>query len=123
MATFYCDTCLNEKTSKAIECEELICEHCVKVHQSRTPHHLVNVDILPTSVLTSNQYCEIHTERILDLFCTQDDMLICRSCMPEKHRNCYSVIKLEDASRNIDDSSMLIATKSELNGIANTIGN
>lgn len=123
MATFYCDSCLNEKTSKAIECEELICEHCVKVHQSRTPHHLVNVDILPTSVLTSNQYCEIHTERILDLFCTQDDMLICRSCMPEKHRNCYSVIKLEDASRNIDDSSMLIATKSELNGIANTIGN
>ncbi|CAC5366119.1 EXOC5 [Mytilus coruscus] len=80
-----------------------------------------NVDVLPQSVFTSKQYCKIHTEKILDLVCTQHDTLYCRSCMTDKHRNCDSVLPLEDASRNVDESAMLVDTICELDGIAVTL--
>ncbi|XP_052101219.1 uncharacterized protein LOC127735158 [Mytilus californianus] len=130
MATsVHCDPCLrNELSSKAVkvctECEEAMCQLCVKAHQSFkafTSHHLVNVDVLPQSVFTSKQYCQIHTEKVLDLFCTQHDTLCCRSCMTNKHRNCDSVLPLEDASRNVDKSAILVDTKCELDGIADTL--
>lgn len=130
MATsVHCDPCLrNEQSSKAVkvctECEESMCQLCVKAHQSFkafTSHHLVNVDVFPQSVFTSKQYCKIHTEKILDLFCTQHDTLCCRSCMTDKHRNCDSVLPLEDASRNVDESAMLVDTICELDGIADTL--
>lgn len=97
---------------------------CVKAHQSFkafTSHHVVNVDVLPQSIFTSKQYCQIHTEKILDLFCTQHDTLCCRSCMTDKHRNCNSVLPLEDAYRNVNESAMLVDTECELDGIADTL--
>ncbi|XP_071171795.1 uncharacterized protein [Mytilus edulis] len=130
MATsVHCDPCLRiGQSSKAVkvctECEESMCLLCVKAHQSFkafTSHHVVNVDVLPQAVFTSKQYCQIHTEKILDLFCTQHDTLCCRSCMTDKHRNCDSVLPLEDASRNVDKSAMLFDTKCQLDGIEDTL--
>ncbi|VDI59587.1 Hypothetical predicted protein [Mytilus galloprovincialis] len=130
MATsVHCDPCLRiGQSSNAVkvctECEESMCQLCVKAHQSFkafTSHHVVNVDVLPQSVFTSKQYCQIHTEKILDLFCTQHDTLCCRSCMTDKHRNCNSVLPLEDASRNVNESAMLVDTECELDGIADTL--
>lgn len=101
-----------------------MCQLCVKAHQSFkafTSHHVVNVDVLPQSVFTSKQYCQIHTEKILDLFCTHHDTQCCRSCMTNTHRNCESVLPLEDASKNVNESAMLVDTKCELDGIADTL--
>ncbi|OPL33406.1 hypothetical protein AM593_02194, partial [Mytilus galloprovincialis] len=41
--------------------------------------------------------------------------------MTNTHRNCESVLPLEDASKNVNESAMLVDTKCELDGIADTL--
>jgi hypothetical protein len=31
--------------------------------------------------------CEIHTDVLIDYFCSQHDVLCCRACLSESHRN------------------------------------
>lgn len=124
----FCEPCnRKESTSAAVswcsDCEEALCKECVDAHRVikvSSAHHVVDLEhalSVPGAIATSQQVCDKHPDLVLDLFCTFHDVLCCRACMTEHHRNCEKIIPIDMASKNIKDSTLLSDLSDELGNI------
>ena len=65
--------------------------------------------------------CEIHTDVQIDHFCSQHDVVCCRTCLSESHRSCESVLPLDSASKDVKNSSLLSDTLEEQEYMTETL--
>ena len=65
--------------------------------------------------------CEIHTDVQIDHFCSQHDVVCCRTCLSDSHRSCESVLPLDSASKDVKNSSLLSDTLEEQDYMTETL--
>ena len=65
--------------------------------------------------------CEIHTDVQIDHFCSQHDVVCCRTCLSDSHRSCESVLPLDSASKDVKNSSLLSDTLEEQEYMTKTL--
>ena len=70
---------------------------------------------------SSKANCEIHTDVLIDYFCSQHDVVCCRACLSESHRSCKSVLPLDSASKDVRNSSLLSDTLEEQDYMTETL--
>ena len=65
--------------------------------------------------------CEIHTDVQIDHFCSQHDVVCCRTCLSDSHSSCESVLPLDFASKDVKNSSLLSDTLEEQDYMTETL--
>jgi hypothetical protein len=65
--------------------------------------------------------CEIHTDVLIDYFCSQHDVVCCRACLSDSHKSCESVLPLDSASKDVKNSSLLSDTLEEQDYMTETL--
>ena len=125
-----CDPCLeSNKTVHAekycSECEQKLCAECTESHRrfkSLKSHHVVDLSSIGARIPPSSKInCEIHTDVQIDYFCSQHDVVCCRTCIPDSHSSCKTVIPLDFASKDVKNSSLLSDTLKELDNMTKTL--
>jgi len=88
----FCNSCEENgiATSKCIDCDEYLCNDCVRAHlrvKMTKDHEIEQVATSANSTANLN-YCDVHRNEKLTLFCESCDTLNCRDCqLSERHRN------------------------------------
>eukprot|EP00092_Neocalanus_flemingeri_P008917 GFUD01009592.1.p1 GENE.GFUD01009592.1~~GFUD01009592.1.p1 ORF type:complete len:1808 (+),score=537.57 GFUD01009592.1:62-5485(+) len=87
-----CNSCEENAiaTSKCNDCEEYLCNDCVRAHLrvKMTKDHEITVVATSGNVTQNLNYCDVHRNEKLTLFCESCDTLNCRDCqLSERHRN------------------------------------
>jgi hypothetical protein len=87
-----CNSCEENAiaTSKCNDCEEYLCNDCVRAHQrvKMTKDHEITVVATSSNSTANLNYCDVHRNEKLTLFCESCDTLNCRDCqLSERHRN------------------------------------
>ena len=75
-------------------------------HNISTCRSIMGSRIPPSSKIN----CEIHTDVQIGYFCSQHDVVCCRTCLSESHRSCESVSPLDSPSKDVRNSSLLSDT-------------
>ncbi|CAG2186174.1 TRIM66 [Mytilus edulis] len=110
-----CGPCFAEnKTLKATkfcsDCEERLCSSCTESHdrfKAFKSHHVIDLSSVDNKIpISVTKCCKIHTELLLDYFCTDHDIICCRACIPNDHRTCQNILPLEFASKNVKTSAL-----------------
>ena len=102
-----CDPCqeqgnITEGKSWCPNCEEKLCNGCASHHRSSKAtksHKLLDINLLtefPFSIST-NQFCDQHSNIQIEYFCTHHDVILCRACLADGHRSCKDVVVLDIA--------------------------
>ena len=65
--------------------------------------------------------CEIHTDVQIDYFCSQHDVVCCRTCLSDNHRSCETVLPLDFASKDVKNSSLLFDMLKEQDNMTKTL--
>jgi len=106
--TYQCHLCLKKEnkntqaTIRCLDCVTFMCELCENVHDYLLPNHSkVNLNTLAKE----NQHviefelkdtrCEKHAH-VKDMYCSDDDEVICVKCATTLHRHCKKVVDLQD---------------------------
>ncbi|XP_054722067.1 E3 ubiquitin-protein ligase TRIM71-like [Uloborus diversus] len=101
----------NKTVAKCKDCNEVLCENCVRAHQRvrLTKDHLIDtlpvdyVDYfqLPTNSLQlpckPSSFCDIHPSKVLRLYCEMCREPMCNDCTVESKHTGHSVSYLQDA--------------------------
>ncbi|CAG2253578.1 unnamed protein product [Mytilus edulis] len=77
--------------------------------------------ISKSEILIAEDYCEVHKDESLDLYCRQHDKVYCRKCIHSNHQTCKDVLSLEVASKDIKTSSLLGDTLRDWQNIGSTL--
>ena len=86
-------------------------------HNISTCRSIMESRIPPSSKIN----CEIHTDVQIGYFCSQHDVVCCRTCLSESHRSCESVLPLDSASKDVKNSSLLSDTLEEQDYMTETL--
>ena len=86
-------------------------------HNISTCRTIMGSRIPPSSKIN----CEIHTDVQIGYFCSQHDVVCCRTCLSESHRSCESVLPLDSASKDVKNSSLLSDTLEEQEYMTETL--
>ena len=86
-------------------------------HNISTCRSIMGSIIPPSSKIN----CEIHTDVQIDYFCSQHDVVCCRACLSDSHRSCESVLPLDFASKDVNNSSLLFDTLKEQDYMIETL--
>ncbi|CAC5390030.1 unnamed protein product [Mytilus coruscus] len=123
----YCDPCSEEAIKFCLDCEECLCEDWVdhhKVFRATRRHRLMSLPSISRSEKPSEEdFCEVHQDVPLDLYCMQHDEVCCRMCIHSNHQSCKEVLPLEAASKHIHKSSLFGDTLLECQNIGTTLEN
>ncbi|KAL8612801.1 hypothetical protein ACOMHN_033471 [Nucella lapillus] len=92
--------------SLCLTCGDMFCETCCKMHkkQSATRHHqLESLSSLTADTLAAKKpsMCPIHTEELLQLFCSSHKVPVCLVCATADHRNCPHMVKAENRAQEL----------------------
>ncbi|XP_071178456.1 uncharacterized protein [Mytilus edulis] len=118
-----CGPCFAEnKTLKATkfcsDCEERLCSSCTESHdrfKAFKSHHVIDLSSVDNKIpISVTKCCQIHTELLLDYFCTDHDIICCRACIPNDHRTCQNILPLEFASKNVKTSALYTDVMQEI---------
>ena len=114
-----CDPC-SEKNKRLVaekycsDCEEKLCTECAEWHMrcmEYRSHLVIDLSSIEPRIPPSFKLnCEIHTDVQIDYFCSQHDVVCCRTCLSDSHRSCESVLPLDFASKDVQDSTLLSDT-------------
>ena len=125
-----CDPC-SEKTKTRIaekycsDCEEKLCTKCAEWHlrcNAFKSHHVIDLSSVASRIPPSSKNkCEIHTDVQIDYFCSQHDVVCCKACLSDSHRSCETVIPLDDASKDVNNSSLISDTLKEQDNMTETL--
>lgn len=127
-----CDPCSRDEvetcaTTWCTDCEEALCADCTRAHRRNKlslSHVLLDtkeISSLPESTITTQTFCDIHCDILLEFYCQSHSKTCCRSCMVEAHRNCDNVIPLSEASKNIKSSPIIEELSAEIENIISTV--
>jgi hypothetical protein len=125
-----CDPC-SEKNKRLVaekycsDCEEKLCTECAEWHmrcKEYRSHHVIDLSSIGPRIPPSSKIkCEIHTDIQIDYFCSQHDVVCCRACLSDSHRSCESVLPLDFASKDVNNSSLLFDTLKEQDYMIETL--
>ena len=125
-----CDPCSEKNKTRIAEkycsnCEEKLCTKCAQWHlryRAFKSHHVIDLSSVGSRIPPSSKInCEIHTDVLIDYFCSQHDVVCCRACLSESHRSCESVLPLDSASKDVKNSSLLSDTLEEQDYMTETL--
>ncbi|KAJ8297510.1 hypothetical protein KUTeg_024041 [Tegillarca granosa] len=107
-----CRGCLAEHSrpaSKCMECEEYLCEQCVKAHQAleKTKDH--NIVALSPENESGTLVCPNHDGNSLCFYCTACETAVCEDCTAVEHIG-HKTISLQEA---IEDHKSVLTTRVE----------
>ena len=107
---FECDSCkfdgnLEEATGYCVDCQEYLCEICLRCHQrnkASKSHSILQGSNLRQSQIAkrpavkTTETCHIHPNKPILHFCTEHDDVVCTDCKITDHRACVGVKKIAD---------------------------
>ncbi|CAC5423979.1 unnamed protein product [Mytilus coruscus] len=110
----YCGNCSRKsRSTKAVkyctDCGDLLCTECLDVHgniQACAFHHIIDINAVDGKVFNISKSCRIHSDMVLEYFCSDHDALCCRSCMASAHRSCDKLLPIEVAAKGIKSTTM-----------------
>ncbi|XP_052073668.1 tripartite motif-containing protein 45-like [Mytilus californianus] len=111
----FCDPCSEANksltaTKYCSDCEERLCTDCGESHcrsKAFKSHHVIDLSSIGSNILTSaKKSCNVHSEMLLDYYCTDHEIVCCKACISNEHRVCQNVIPLELASKNVKKSAL-----------------
>ncbi|VDI24906.1 Hypothetical predicted protein [Mytilus galloprovincialis] len=123
-----CDQCkYNEKLNKAvlwcIQCEESLCDDCVKVHKNQKflrNHNLVNINEAPKFSKPPNE-CHEHPNLELEFYCFDHKTLSCKECLICRHKLCEKVQTVDAAASNIQQTKPFTGLNDRIKIIQSTL--
>lgn len=85
-----CENSSNKATSRCVNCDELLCQDCVKAHRrvKFTKDHTINLladEKEKHKKEPETLFCTTHDKQILERFCRTCDAAICETCQQESH--------------------------------------
>ncbi|XP_063448460.1 uncharacterized protein LOC134727991 [Mytilus trossulus] len=110
----FCDPCYEANksliaTKYCSDCEERLCTDCAESHcrfKAFKSHHVIDLSSIGSNILSAKKNCNVHSEMILDYYCTDHEIVCCRACISDKHRLCQNVLPLELASKDVKKSAL-----------------
>ncbi|XP_063419158.1 uncharacterized protein LOC134701969 [Mytilus trossulus] len=111
----FCDPCSEANksltaTKYCSDCEERLCTDCAESHcrfKAFKSHHVIDLSSIGSNILMSaKKNCNVHSEMILDYYCTDHEIVCCRACISNEHRLCQNVLPLELASNDVRKSAL-----------------
>ncbi|XP_071150435.1 uncharacterized protein [Mytilus edulis] len=105
------------------DCEDLLCVDCVTMHKAIKAlalHHLIDEKVQVDKAFNIKRTCSDHPDMILEFYCSNHEILCCRSCSVNTHRTCGKILPINVAARGIKTSVMLNDVTADLNGLLKT---
>ncbi|XP_063786172.1 E3 ubiquitin/ISG15 ligase TRIM25-like isoform X2 [Pseudophryne corroboree] len=93
----YCIHSLVPAVKSCLMCEAHLCDNHLRLH-SKSPEHVLSD---PTAA-QGNSKCSIH-KRVLEYYCTEDDVCICESCCLIGEHSAHKLESLDEASEKRKD--------------------
>ncbi|XP_063419183.1 uncharacterized protein LOC134702003 [Mytilus trossulus] len=125
-----CDPCSEaDKSSTATkycsDCEERLCTDCDESHcrfKAFKSHHVIDLLSIGSNILMSaKKHCNVHSEMILDYYCTDHEIVCCRACISNEHRVCQNVLPLELASKDVRKSALFNDVMEDITHLITTL--
>ncbi|XP_076108918.1 uncharacterized protein LOC143076912 isoform X2 [Mytilus galloprovincialis] len=91
------------------DCEDALCADCEDFHGSMKTfdtHHIIDINVFKGEPFIINKSCKVHTDMVLEYYCTDHDILCCRSCMASAHRSCEKLLPIEVSAKGVKSSTM-----------------
>ena len=94
-----CQSCSSRRNAVAscAPCGIFLCGSCLEVHKTlklTSSHHINSLDDIKSGKVTApsilyhkQEYCSIHPDKPLELYCKKENTLICLGCAVVNHRN------------------------------------
>ncbi|XP_076434819.1 E3 ubiquitin/ISG15 ligase TRIM25-like [Babylonia areolata] len=100
-----CSPCDDKIAASAycLQCNMKLCRDCAKYHKkipSLQSHVVEGLDTLTAERLagTCRMMCQNHPDRLVELYCSSHQELICMLCFPTNHRDCPEVKAVGDVA-------------------------
>lgn len=125
-----CNSCDegNKCVAKCKDCNEVLCENCVRAHQRvrLTKDHVIDVitvdcldyQIPVASVHTPNKsssYCDLHSSKVLMLYCEICREPLCNECAMDSKHTGHAISYLQDAVGECRQTTMNILEEAKNN--------
>ncbi|XP_025080034.1 E3 ubiquitin-protein ligase TRIM33-like [Pomacea canaliculata] len=99
------------------ECGEKMCPSCMKIHKKMVAtrsHDVESVSTVTPERLAASRpaLCADHGDKQADIFCSDHNLVICKSCFSNKHSQCQDVKYLDTKMKSADN--ILGSLKEEL---------
>ncbi|XP_063448473.1 uncharacterized protein LOC134728003 [Mytilus trossulus] len=126
----FCDPCSEADKSLTAtrycsDCEERLCTECAESHcrfKAFKSHHVIDLSSIGSNTLISAmKNCNVHSEMMLDYYCTDHDIVCCRACISDKHRLCQNVLPLELASKDVRKSALFHDVMEDMTHLITTL--
>ena len=100
----FCEICMRSEASGFCQdCNQSLCQECIKLHQTTPPSSSHTITNISCSSATNPQpketvlYCQVHPERVLELYCETCEELICCGCLVQNHSGEHQCSLVADA--------------------------
>ncbi|XP_063419190.1 uncharacterized protein LOC134702011 [Mytilus trossulus] len=126
----FCDPCYEANksltaTKYCSDCEERLCTKCAESHcrfKAFKYHHVIDLSSIGSNKLISAmKNCKVHPEMVLDYYCTDHEIVCCRSCISNEHRVCQNVLPLELASKYVRKSALFNDVMEDITHLITTL--
>ncbi|KAL4233066.1 hypothetical protein ACF0H5_007752 [Mactra antiquata] len=116
----------NEATSYCVDCNEKLCFNCTTQHkkfQILKTHKILNVSEAPRKEVHVKEKhkltdrCETHSNKLLDLYCTDHDDVGCAACIAIKHKECPEAVHISKTSVGLSKTKIPKDTKDEISAM------
>ncbi|VDI49609.1 Hypothetical predicted protein [Mytilus galloprovincialis] len=125
-----CDPCTAENlsvpaTKYCPACEERLCPTCTESHtrfKAFKSHQVIDLSTVASDIpISAKKICNVHTDMLLDYYCTDHEIVCCRACIPKDHRKCENVLPLEHASKDVKKSALFTDVMQDINQLITTL--
>ncbi|XP_063448478.1 E3 ubiquitin-protein ligase TRIM71-like [Mytilus trossulus] len=126
----FCDPCSEANksltaTKYCSDCEERLCTDCAESHcrfKAFKSHHVIDLSSIGSNILMcAKKNCNVHSEMILDYYCTDHEIVCCRACISNEHRLCQNVLPLELASKDVRKSALFNDVMEDITHLITTL--
>ncbi|XP_071178589.1 E3 ubiquitin-protein ligase TRIM71-like [Mytilus edulis] len=126
----FCDPCSEADksltaTKYCANCEERLCTDCAESHcrfKAFKFHHVIDLSAIGSNkFIFAKKNCNVHSEMILDYYCTDHEIVCCKSCISNEHRLCQNVLPLELASKDVRKSALFNDVMEDITHLITTL--
>lgn len=94
MFEFQCSLCKEknkniEADKFCVDCDDYYCKNCVKSHDhfpALKDHQILGKQQFQFTESEPTERCKIHTDKLVNMYCKQHDVVACFDCMTDQHR-------------------------------------
>lgn len=103
------------------ECQEALCKTCSNYHKTNKAlknHRMFNVKVLEEEPIlvrfTEDENCTLHREKRVEMYCKHHDSLCCIICVTSGHKQCESIIPIEEIAQEIRNNGDITDVTNQL---------